>query len=296
MPQVHAEILLDSLNPYNGVRLTTFKLRYPRAIHAELMTHRVFSRNASSSRAIPYKKMRALVEGDALYLPPVWGWNQPGMQQKPEPCPPEVVAQADAIVRELRDKTLEAADKLAALGIHKQQVNRYLEPFGHIAVVLTGTEFANFYQLRSHGDAEPVIQILSDKMLEAYAASVPVPCMAHLPFMRPEELSADWVQNAKRSAARCARVSYLNHEGKEPTLEEDMQLYDRLMLSTPKHASPVEHQGFVEWDGAGMLGPDSFSGNLRGWHQFRKYIANENLSEFDPAKLLGRPNRARERV
>jgi hypothetical protein len=218
------------------------------------------------------------------------------MQQKDEPCPPDIVAKADAIVRKMRDAAIAGASELNALGIHKQYCNRYLEPFGHIAVVLTATDFDNFFTLRSHPAALPDIQILSDKMLEAYVSSTPVARMAHLPFLNTEELTDDYTLNAKRSSARCARVSYLNHEGKVPTLEEDMKLYDRLMAEVPRHSSPTEHIARVLDPVHGGLRADAYSGNIRGWHQFRKSIVDECIRSTDLGALLARPNRPHERA
>jgi len=77
------KIIEDSLNPYNGIRLTTVQLRYWRGIHAEFMTHRVFSRNASSSRAIPVSTFLKQVWNDPA-TPVHWGANQQGMKARIE--------------------------------------------------------------------------------------------------------------------------------------------------------------------------------------------------------------------
>jgi len=44
----------------------------------------------------------------------------------------------------------------------------------------------------------------------------------------------------KISVGRCARVSYLTHDGRRD-IKEDIALHDRLVLAQPLHASPAEH-------------------------------------------------------
>ena|SRR3990172_10692569 len=83
-----ARILCDSESIYHkigehGNRLTTMEITYPRFVHSELMTHRMFSRNAASSRAIPISKMIEAVERDPV-IPVWWGKNQSGMQARKE--------------------------------------------------------------------------------------------------------------------------------------------------------------------------------------------------------------------
>ncbi|HEY4434449.1 MAG TPA: FAD-dependent thymidylate synthase, partial [Candidatus Cybelea sp.] len=167
-----ARILLDSVSPA-GVRLTTMEVRYPRFIHSELMTHRVFSRNAASSRAIPIKKMIDAVRQDPA-MPLWWGRNQTGMQ---------AAVQVDDASRQLAqqewrralDDALAHAERLASpdINLHKQLVNRILEPFAWITVILTATEWSNFFALRTHEDAQPELQHIARMMLDAYRASTP---------------------------------------------------------------------------------------------------------------------------
>ena len=151
------KIIEDSLT--NGSRLTTYQLRYWRAIHAELMTHRVFSRNASSSRAIPVMKMLRQVWDDPAG-PVHWGANQAGMQAH---------AELDGLRRKLSQAIWKwsgramcvAAWSMTKIGLHKQVANRLLEPWQYINVVLTATEFDNWFDLRDHPDAQPEIQELA---------------------------------------------------------------------------------------------------------------------------------------
>jgi hypothetical protein len=278
---ISAEIVLDSIGPH-GIRLTTMQLCYPRAIHSEMMTHRRFSRNASSSRAVPWRRMMKWVVEDP-YIPVHWGRDESGMQSRSEiPCP-EV---ARRIWLEARDWAVLHADRLAGLGLHKQLVNRLIEPFGHINVVVTSTDFANFFALRIHEDAMPEIQTLAVALARALAASTPTglrPGEWHLPYvdaverymLSPEDLP-------KLSTARCARISYLTHAGKVPTIVEDLRLFDRLLGADPKHASPAEHQ-------ARCLATPEPSGNFTGWLQHRKQIPGECAGpEFDWRARLAR--------
>ncbi len=286
---ISAKVVADSISP-EGKRITTFSLEYPRFVHAELMTHRVFSRNASSSRAIPVAKMIERIKKDPA-LPIHWGANQPGMQADAE-IDEELKPTALAIWLEARDAVILRVHQLLDCGLHKQVANRLLEPWGHIGVVLTSTELGNWYNLRYHPMAQPEIALLAKLMYEAQEASKPQPLNYghwHLPFLNFEdhmavehELRAETVFEyydalLKMSAARCARVSYLNHEGKKPTIKEDFDLFERLMGGNPKHASPTEHQ-------ARPLDPtsnqDHLQGNLRGWVQYRKTIPGEYLPEF----------------
>ena len=280
---IEAKIIKDSMGP-SFVRLTTFVLTYPRFIHSELMTHRVFSRNASSSRAIPVNKLvQAVIDNPAM--PIEFRKNQKGMQA----CEPlEDQEAARKVWLKARDAAVLYAQKMADMGIHKQYVNRLLEPFAHISVVLTSTDFDNFFALRMHKDAQPELYVLAQQMHELYRGSEPNFLQKgewHLPFIT--ELDLEECKKAtntdkdvldlliKRSVAKCARVSYLNHEGRPTTIEEDVSLYDRLLAARPLHASPAEHQATPVED------PNFRSGNFRGWIQYRKTLPNEQVIDFE---------------
>lgn len=292
---ISAKIVADSIGP-NDVRLTTFVLTYPRFIHAEFMTHRVFSRNASSSRAIPVKKQIQMVIDNPV-IPLAFTKNKAGMQGG-EALTGEQEELAVATWLAARNAAVLHAQALCDQEVHKQYANRVLEPFAHITVVATATDLDNFFTLRCHYMAQPEINVLATEMLKEFEASVPKVRVAgswHLPFIEeltpevskgwdtekalipnlPQALIDDNVEVAiRRSVARCARVSYLNHEGKNPTLAEDLQLYDRLLGSAPIHASPAEHQAMATDEIMAR------SGNLRGWIQYRKTLENENVTEF----------------
>jgi thymidylate synthase ThyX len=283
---IEAKIVADSVGP-NGVRLTTFVLTYPRFIHSEMMTHRMFSRNASSSRAIPVKKQIQMVKDNPV-IPLAFTKNKAGMQGG-EALDGSAYDQALTIWLGARDCAIIMAHALADLEVHKQYANRILEPWAHITVVCTATDYANFFALRCHEMAQPEIHALADLMYEEYHTRTPILLEAgewHLPFISKEEieeakrrdngLGVCWENTIKFSVARCARVSYLNHEGKNPTNAEDLQLYDRLLGSAPIHASPAEHQAQALAAHKG----DYRLGNLRGWLQYRKTLEGENVTRF----------------
>jgi hypothetical protein len=152
---------------------------------------------------------------------------------------------------------------------HKQIVNRILEPFQWMHVVVTSTEWDNFYELRDHPDAQPEIQVLAKVMRAAHDASTPTQLAEgewHIPYVSTSEIVEYSVKDClKFSAARCARVSYLNHDQSSPTPYKDIELHDKLVLSKPAHMSPVEHQAQSRID-------DKFYANFRGWKQYRKYL------------------------
>lgn len=289
---IEAKIICDSVGT-NGVRLTTYVLKYPRFIHSEFMTHRAFSRNASSSRAIPTHKQLDMIMEDTAY-PLEFRMNQKGMQAGAA-LNEEEQKKAKELWDASRDVAVKMAEWLAQMGVHKQYVNRLVEPFAHISVVVSATEYSNFFALRHHSMAQPEIAQLAKQMWEAYQESVPAllrPGEWHLPFITKEELKnashdlqtyggsshvVAWDILIKMSVARCARVSYLTHEGKTPSQEDDFKLYDRLLSEQPIHASPAEHQ-------AKALMTDQmneWSGNFRGWTQYRKTLAGENITSFE---------------
>jgi len=261
---INVEIELDSTNGQD--RITTFVLEYPRFVHAEFMTHRVFSRNAASSRAIPVSTFINRV--DKFPAEPVhWGKNQKGMQAKQE-LDDQTKLQAKTIWYEARTDAIKSARKMQELGVHKQIVNRLLEPWLNIQVVITATEFDNFFQLRAHPDAQPEIAELAYKMQTAMDASIPKVLNLtewHIPFIREEEEDLPVETKLKISTARCARTSYYYHDGKKSTVKQDVELHDRLVGSKPIHASPTEHQGQA-------VSHNQRFANFFGFRQYRWYL------------------------
>lgn len=296
------KIILDSISP-NGVRLTTFEMTFPRIVLAEFNTHRVFARNSASSRAIPVQKMLKMAEEDP-YIPTYWGKNQKGMQSEEE-VDAHTAEEAQHQWLRGRDAAVERARNLLDLGIHKQFTNRLLEPYLWHTVIVTATEWDNFFHLRNNPKAHPDIQIPARSAQELYKNSTPKLVRHggwHLPYVQDEDwdlmrehlgFSTDATSISHPevgesmvmiSAARCARVSYLTHDGKRD-VAEDLALYDKLL--EPGHMSPFEHparpateqdNGFIDlkkFDGARTPPEDMWFGNFRGWVQHRKEIPGE---------------------
>lgn len=285
-----AKVIADSINGKHETRLTTLQLRYPRFIHAEFMTHRMFSRNASSSRAIPVRKMIEQVRKDPA-MPVHWGKNQPGMQAR-EWLEEPFLSGTKTEWLNAANAAAEIAEEMERNGAHKQIVNRILEPFQFIHVVVSATEWANFFELRCHEDAQPEIHMLATMMREAIKASTPIVRYPlgnsnigswHLPYVTDGERELYSLSALiKMSAARCARVSYLTHDGSKPDPMRDLELYERLVGSRPIHASPTEHQAYAN-------NYRDFIKNFRGWVQHRDEVEARARVAGTPITPLGEP-------
>lgn len=271
---ISAKVIADSVSP-DGVRITTLELEYPRFIHAEFMTHRVFSRNAASSRAIPVAKVIEQVRNNPA-MPIHWGKNQPGMQANGQ-LEGRALDWAQNAWLEAARKAANVAEYMNEIGLHKQVANRILEPFQLIKVVVTATEWANFFKLRCHPDAQPEIRDLAEKIRKAMDTSVPFGLKYgewHLPYVKTARNSSGGIVYAdglpledviQISASCCAQVSYRKLDD---SLEKAKDVYARLVDSEPMHASPFEHQ-------ASPLMLEShrpLCGNFVGWVQNRKFL------------------------
>ena len=259
---ITAKIVADSINiDVSNKRITSFILVYPRFIHAELLTHRVFSRNAASSRAIPVNKFIEDILTDPA-MPIHWGANQKGMQANNE-VSEEVKLEAMKIWNESRDSAVTYAKRLNDLGLHKQVVNRIMEPYFHITTLLTATEFDNWFALRAHEAAQPEIRELAYKMLDAHKNSTPVEKRIgqwHIAFGDKYLDGLSIEQKLKIAAARAARVSYKNFDG-EVNYDKDYNLHD--VLLGEGHFSPFEHSARADF---GIY--DNFS----QWRSYRNFI------------------------
>lgn len=343
-----AKVVLDSIGP-NDIRLISVEATYPRFIHAEIMTHRDRNRNAASSRAIPWKRkgkgtksletrkpgeillspagelsqfifdekqqyeylvancMYSMVRTDPV-IPMFLGSEQKGMQSGDE-ISGKAREEAIDIIRDMRDYCLQGCDKLANLGLHKSIVNRYVEPWMWITVLMTSTNWKNFFRLRHHPAAEKHFQHIAAMIKEQIDASKPRPLRDgewHLPYVTKmddpleywcgkegiEIMGAvsdkkfeipDYVYNntetvyqaavdiVKRiSAGRSARLSYLTHDGVRDW-NDDLKLCKQLIERTDDvlHATPLENVARASTD------PNLRSGPFRGWFQFRKEFPNE---------------------
>lgn len=279
-----AKMILDSIND-SGNRLRTMTLTYPRIVHSEFMTHRMFARNAASSRAIPFSKMTAAVMDDP-FIPIEWGTEQRGMQGGP-PLPDGALK--DEAIRawlQARDAAVELATSIHHIGtdggkIHKSIPNRLLEPWAWITVVVTATEWNNFFRLRCHPAAEPHIRKIAEMALDVMDQSTPTERRKHIPFVDVEDMDDMFVWSKELdqpvgeimercSVARCARVSYLTHEG-ERSIAKDLELYNKLVDGSGSghpHASPFEHVATAE---------EGRHGAFFGWKPRRVTLVNENV-------------------
>lgn len=286
---ITAVIILDSISP-DGSRITTFELEYPRFIHSEFMTHRAFSRNAASSRAIPVETVIENIKAKTA-LPVYWGKNKAGMMSSESLNPHEIEA---AYLHWIlaRDNAIQSAKTLSkkdGLNMHKQIPNRLLEPFQYIKVIVTATDYANFFALRNHVAAQPEIQVLAKKMQEAMFRSKPTLLlhdMWHIPYIKSKEyyqfkstsksqLFFDVDDNEISlndaliiSASACAQVSYRKND---LDLEKAKRIYSSLIESKPVHASPVEHQARCIYYGYSEDSP-FYDRNFRNWKQHRSFI------------------------
>lgn len=279
---ITAKVIADSISPANK-RITTFVLTYPRFIHSEFMTHRIFSKNASSSRAIPVGKMIDAINLEPA-MPEYYGAAQKGMQAAVEMVPEQIVEYKRDIDM-LRGVALQFADKWKMFA-HKQTLNRYLEPWAHITVLCTATEWGNFFNLRAHKDAQPEIRMLAVAMLRAMKDSQPQRLKTeewHMPFSDQMPIGATIPDRLKIATARAARVSYLNFDGQHDPLK-DIALHDQLAASG--HWSPFEHCAQALHSASVIVG------NFRGWGQYRKMFANEHQREFNAEKLLAEWDKA----
>jgi hypothetical protein len=270
----------------------------PRSILAEFNTHRVFSRNAASTRAIPTRKLIDQVM-EYPFIPRVWGMNVAGMQA--------VGIHDDPILCErewlkARDAAVFSANRMMSIGLHKQIVGRILEPWMWTIVCVSSTEWENFLELRDHHAAEPHMQVLAReirKCLDNDPVQDLQPGEWHLPFVDRAQVDAEimapyladgdasgahipedvFLEAAiKQSVARCASTSYKTVDGFDMTLQRAVDLHDKLVGSWPIHASPCEH--VAQADDTIPTNPERVTawsnpeqhGNFVGFRQYRHQL------------------------
>lgn len=240
---ITAKLIAYSQAP-NKQTVATFELDYPRWIHGEILTHRIFSRNAMSSRAVPVEKMIEQVR-NVPAMPVHWGKNQPGMQASVE-LTGSARQGVETHWKMAGTSAAHIADRMSNLGAHKQIVNRILEPFQTMKTVVTSTEWDNFFYLRNHEDAQPEIKRLAEVMIECFENESPVQLTSddwHTPYFG----EGYWLKGCgipledalAISSSCCAQASFRQLDD---TLEKAKRIYERLVESKPVHASPFEHQ------------------------------------------------------
>ena len=312
---ISATIIAHSMSAVDCSEIITFELEYHRYIHGEFMTHRLFSRNAASSRAIPVVKMIELVKNSPA-VPIHWGKNQAGMQAKEEVENWKDFGQGEYQWLGASVHAVERATTLTEAGYHKQITNRLLEPFQMIKVVVTATEWDNFFWLRFHQAAQPEISELARCMLAAKKRSVPevlnvgewhTPYVSHLRtedgiqyVVEDSDGQGFYVSLDKAlhvSASCCAQVSYRKTDN---SLEKGEKVWQMLTTDDRLHGSPMEHQAtpmsmdFFCFDcqkdaeecwekGVTHLDKDGkfWSNNFKGWIQHRALIPDNNCTSFD---------------
>ncbi len=302
---ISVTVIADSISP-SGVRLTTFEFVFPRLLLPEVNTHRMLSKNAASSRAVPAEAaIQAILDNPAM--PTHWGENNAGMVSnkeldgvKLESAKAIWIAAAQAAV----SFTKIAGAKLGING-HKQWVNRISETYSFTKQVITGTEWANFFWLRDHPDAQPEFQELAKCARIAYSRSEPktlYPGQWHLPYVdfdgveyKSDGNTIDLETAKKISASCCAQVSYRKLDD---SVEKALKVFGMLNIGSedkPQHVSPIEHQATpmqAGGVGTGVNLPENFyswekgitharrdftlwSGNLCGWIQYRQLVPGE---------------------
>lgn len=293
--ELEAEVILASRPDERPdiAPLVTIRLRYPRIVHGEIMTHRDFSRNARSSRAVPVMTMLNEVNSSP-FVPWHWGKNQRGMQADVDHNDPVIIPEGyekywdfdTPISREdawlyARDRAVEVANAMMNANYHKQIPNRLLEPFSWIDTLITSNRWDNFLWLRDEADAEPHIQDLA-RLVNQALNEMPVqellPHDWHLPYITDaDNVEAMTVAPKHRqqwlckiSAARCARISYKPFDG-DASYQRELERHDMLVTSKRVHASPLEHQARPD----PSYGSMHLHGNLPGWIQYRKTVPNE---------------------
>lgn len=219
-------------------QIVTWELLFPRYIHAELLTHRVFARNASSSRATPLKVTLAEVRDNPMFFNHV-GINQSGMVADVELCPQrrtEFFEDWKALASLVADKVEAMSDRY---GIHKQVLNRALEPFLPIRVIVTTTETENFFKLRLAKNAQPEIRDLARCMYESMSLKEASQKCFHLPYSEYFPHAKGNYEKLVRCTCACARVSVGKQNGRETRFYEDEAFFWRLFDNG--HLSPFEH-------------------------------------------------------
>lgn len=257
-----ARVILDSISPA-GHRLTTMEVTIARFNTVDFNTHRMLSRNSASSRAIPIQKQIDRVLSDPM-VPIFWPKNQKGMLAV-ESLIGEAREASERLWRRTSKAVAEVAQGLLEIGLHKQLTNRLLEPFLWQTILVTATDWDNFFALRRHPETQAELRQGADLMWEAREASTPRPLAEdewHLPlvfgpngeFLHPDDEDDAWriaeglVGPEEQSpylkvlrmvsVGRCARVSSLTHEGRRD-LTADIDLRNRLLKNG--HMSPFEH-------------------------------------------------------
>lgn len=153
-----------------GEEIASLEVVLPRYILAEGKTHRIIkgalgqvdieilesiglndfeegSKNSASSRAIPFNRMVQSVK-DNPFIPYAWQKDHKGMQGTEYFTDEGDIKLMKHWHLRGRDEAVAIAETLNEGGLTKQICNRYLEPFMWHKVLITATEWENFFALR----------------------------------------------------------------------------------------------------------------------------------------------------
>lgn len=252
------KVIAASVNPWGG-KIATIVCRYQRFFHSELMTHKDLSRNASSSRAIPFKTMLKLTRKH-MAAPIFWGKNKPGMQAVEE-LKGIGLWWAKFMWQLTGHIVLSLAWLMSFSKVHKQIINRMIEPWTFINVQITATYWDRMIYLRIDNAAQPEFQALAQQIKKALLSAYYKPLQPgewHLPWLMMHEMDLPLEKKKKISAARSARLSYTPIGEVKTNIDRDIPLAEDLLSQL--HLSPFEHQATP------AIGQHA---NLHGWRNYR---------------------------
>lgn len=278
MSKPSAKVIADS--SFSNSRLITLEIELHRFILPEFNTHRSISRNFQSSRAVPVKQMIEQVRNDPA-MPVHWGLNEAGMVASQE-LDYGVKQAVEFLWGKAAREAVDTAERMEALGAHKQVVNRILEPFMWTKGVATATykDWQALLKLRLHKDAQPEIKALAveiDKAIKESSIAELGDRDWHMPYFG----DGYWLEGCgiplkdalMISSSCCGQVSYRKLD---ESLDKAKKIYGMLNLpengsykEDPPHFSPTEHQARA------MNGDFEMSGNFHSedsWLQYRKIL------------------------
>lgn len=267
---ISATILADSVSP-RGIRLVTLEVNVPMVMQPQILRHRDFSFSVQSTRAVPTPVQVARVRENP-FVPMRWGRVEKGMVAS------DVLNEVEeSLARETwlldMDRACRSAENLNEIGVHQEVAARVLMPYAWCRMIISSTQWDNFEGLRTY---DPTVQGETEAtgraMIAALAGSDPKPLEPgqwHLPLVTEEE-EEEWGNESPKarlvSAGRCARVSFLQHDG---TRNPDRDFTLGRGLANKAHWSALEHQ-------ATPLVVEGRCGNFRDWKQQRKFYPYED--------------------
>jgi hypothetical protein len=292
------------------------QLTHPLIVHAEFMTHCMFARNASSSRAIPFSVMVLRVDEDP-YIPRTFGQNQKGMQPA-EPLTGWRLDRARELGLDWRDEMVRMARELAStkchacrgsgkriplrpdgtvgiidiqcedchgtgdgLNIHKQIVNRLIAPWGWITCAVTGTwdAWSNYFALRCHHMAQEAIYDQAMMAQKAYFLSRPnivSPGGWHTPYMSYED-AMECANSMEEVKVSTGRCARTSLL----TQEGKRDLAEDIGLHDRLTVGSPMHASPLEHVCQAM-GDGQRYGKYVGWKAYRHMLPGEYITDFKP--------------